>query len=178
MQAIIDNLSGRMVKSNDDQVIKHLEAIVPSKWPEDVDYPPWLEGELMVEGLCERFHVSTNNIIPSYREYYSDPRLVPKKVQKVLIQGMLNTIPISSSKDERGFSQMNLVYSYLRSRLTVENISSLLFIFINGPPPHLWNAERALNKWLLQHRSSNDNQSRSIKCQKVEDLNSVEKLFT
>ena len=40
-----NNLSGRMVKSNDDQVIKHLEAIVPSKWPEDVDCPPWFEEE-------------------------------------------------------------------------------------------------------------------------------------
>ncbi|KAF0747864.1 E3 SUMO-protein ligase KIAA1586-like [Aphis craccivora] len=57
---------------------------------------------------------------------------------------------------------MNLICSDLRSRLTVTNISSLMFININGPPVAIWNPTNYVKLWLIKHRFSNDNRSRKV----------------
>ena len=45
----------------------------------------------------------------------------------------VQTLPISTAACERGFSQMNIVCSDLRSSLTVAHMSFLMFIGIVGP---------------------------------------------
>ena len=46
----------------------------------------------------------------------------------------INTIPCSTAECERAFSAMNLISTNLRSNLTVNNLSNLMFIHINRPP--------------------------------------------
>ena len=116
--------------------MQDLSIVIPSKWPDDIENP-WLEGEASLEKLCERFKISLRGLIPSYREYVADPRKVPELLNSTVLQEILSTIPISSCEAERGFSQMNLVCTDHRVNLLIRNIASLLFISINGPPPHL-----------------------------------------
>ena len=91
--------------------------------------------------------------------YVDEARTIPNILNSLILQGVLNNIPISSSEAERSFSQLNIVCVEQRSNLWIKYIASLLFISINGPPPHLWNAESSANKWLLYHRSATDSQT-------------------
>eukprot|EP00795_Rhopilema_esculentum_P000923 gene923-10678_t len=109
LQALIDNMKARMLNASDGQAFKELEVFVPERWPSDVNVP-WLEGERLLVELCQRFTISNDGqgLIMAFRDYVSDPRKTPKSIEN-LIQGILYTIPISSTEAERGFSQMNLV---------------------------------------------------------------------
>ena len=98
---------------------------------------PWLEGENSIAKICGRFNIYSKDIATSFREFFSNPRIVPAEVDDKLIQGLLNVFPISSAEAERGFSKMNLIRSKMRSSMTIKHISSLTFISINGPPVHL-----------------------------------------
>eukprot|EP00795_Rhopilema_esculentum_P000919 gene919-10675_t len=109
LQALIDNMKARMLNASDGQAFKELEVFVSERWPSDVNVP-WLEGERLLVELCQRFTISNDGqgLIMAFRDYVSDPRKTPKSIEN-LIQGILYTIPISSTEAERGFSQMNLV---------------------------------------------------------------------
>ena len=157
IQALIDNINSRMLNSNNEAAIKNFGALIPDNCP-ILEYPPWLEGETAIQAICQRFQIPEYGIIPAFREYFNDPRKAPKIINDKLIQSIMYTIPVSSSEAERGFSQMNLVCSAIRSKLTVLHMytSSLLFISINGPPPHLWNADSSVSSWLLSHRYATD----------------------
>ena len=102
----------------------------------------------MVMQLGDKFNVSAQSMLASYGEYVADPRETPTIFHEVLTQGIMNTFPISSSEAERGFSKMNIICTVTRTRLTVDNICSLMFILINSPPPHLWNSNKAVSQWL------------------------------
>ena len=52
--------------------------------------------------------------------------MVPDSLKKVM--HLVATIPVSTAACERGFSRMNLVFTSLRSRLSVKHMSSLMFI--------------------------------------------------
>ena len=86
----------------------------------------------MVMQLCDKFNVSVQSILASYREYVVDPWETPTILEEVLTQEKMNTIPISSSEAERGLSKMNIICTDTRTRLAVDNICSLMFISING----------------------------------------------
>eukprot|EP00794_Sanderia_malayensis_P019804 gene19804-21744_t len=178
LQALIDNIKARMLDVNNEEALKQLEIFIPERWPSDVD-APWLQGEQQLIELCRRFHVSNDGqgLIMAFREYVSDPRKTPRCIGNV-IQEILYTIPISSSEAERGFSQMNLVCTPARSALAVKTLSSLIFISINGPPPNLWNAQDAVARWLLSHRSALAPERKKRVVKKIEDLNSLELIFT
>jgi hypothetical protein len=66
---------------------------------------------------------------------------------KTLVK-LLEVLPISSAKCERGFSQMNLQHTSSRNRLMTETVSDLLMICINGPPLSHWNATKYVVSWL------------------------------
>jgi hypothetical protein len=72
-------------------------------------------------------------MICGFREYL---QLQVKEMPKQLLQlkCTLETIAVSFSKCERGFSQMNLIVNPARSSLSVKTITSLLLIIIVGPP--------------------------------------------
>ena len=64
---------------------------------------------------------------------------------------------------------MNLVCTPARSALAVKTLSSLIFISINGPPPNLWNAQDAVARWLLSHRSALAPERKKRVVKKIED---------
>jgi hypothetical protein len=80
-------------------------------------------------------HVELNerDMIRGFREYL---QLQGKEITKQLLQLKLalETIYISSSECERGFSPINLIVTPARSSLSIKTITSLLFIKIVGPP--------------------------------------------
>jgi hypothetical protein len=49
---------------------------------------------------------------------------------------------------------MNLIISDLRNRLTIKNVSDLMFISINGPPVEDFNPRPYVKIWLRNHRSA------------------------
>ena len=170
IQALLDDINSRMLNSNNEAARKNFEATL--------EYPPWLERETAIYAICQRFQIPEYGIIPAFRKYFNDPRKVPKIINEQLIQSIMYNILVSSSETERGFSRVNLVCSPIRSKLMVLYMSSLLFISINGPPPHLWNADSSLSSWLLSHRYATDTRSKKAKLASLGDLNSIKRLFT
>lgn len=65
-----------------------------------------------------------------------------------------NILPTTTSECERGFSDMNLTITDLRTRLTIENVSDLMFISINGSPVEDFNPRPYVKIWLRNHRSA------------------------
>ena len=90
-------------------------------------------------------------MIRGFREYILEKTYLEKLLP--LIQ-TLNTIPISSSKCERGFSQMNLIATPTRASLKTKTILALLFIKIIGPPLILFDPSKYVELWLLKGRHS------------------------
>ena len=176
IQVLIDNVSARLSIETQEPCLKLIDVLYPENWPEDYDIP-WLEGENTIRHLCERFFIPQEGIIPSFREYMSNPMKVPGQIQKSMIYGLAMMIPVSSSEAERGFSQMNLVSTSSRSVLTIQNVSSLLFIGVNGPPSHLWDPVPSLAEWSKRHYHATDNLSRKRIAVMEKDLTSVEKVF-
>ena len=111
----------------------------------------------------------------AFRDYVSDPLKTLNPIEHMM-QGILHTIPIGSSEAERGFSQLNLVYTPARSTLAITTLPSLQFIGINGPTPNLWNAQESLSRSLVSHRSAMapERKRRNVK---IKDLNAVELMF-
>ena len=52
---------------------------------------------------------------------------------------IVNTMAVISAEAERGFSVMNLNVTKPRNQFTVNNISNLIVINMNGLPCNMWN---------------------------------------
>jgi len=178
LQALIDNIKARLLNASNENAVKQLEVFAPERWSSEIS-APWFEGEKLLVELRQRFSIACNEqeLVMAFRDYVSDPRKTPNPIEHMM-QGMLHTIPISSSEAERGFSQLNLVYTPTRSTLAITTLSSLLFIGINGPPPKLWNAQESLSRWLVSHRSAMAPERKRRNVKTKEDLNAVELMFT
>ncbi|KAK9745506.1 hypothetical protein QE152_g6844 [Popillia japonica] len=55
---------------------------------------------------------------------------------------------------------MNLITSPTRTRLTIEHISALMFIKLNGPNIRTWKPEYYVRTWLRRHRTADDTRTR------------------
>ena len=64
----------------------------------------------------------------------------------------VKAISISTAECERGFSQLNLIMTDVRNSLSVETLSSLLYIRIVGPPFSLFKPEKYIRNWLSRGR--------------------------
>ena len=174
IQALIANISTRLLNVADTSCIKSFEVLFPEFWPE-VETPR-KKGEEIVKSICDRFLLDSTRVAFDFREYHSNPRKVPKSIQR-LIDSVVKIIPISSSEAERGFSQMNITMTPRRNSLTINNTSALLFISVNGPPCHLWSPMRAFNEWQRLHRLATDQQSRKVTPKGYPDLSPIQKYF-
>ncbi|XP_060871359.1 E3 SUMO-protein ligase KIAA1586-like [Metopolophium dirhodum] len=88
----------------------------------------------------------------------------------------LNILPTSTADCERGFSDMNLTITDLRTRLNIENVSDLMFISINGPSVADFNPRPYIKIWLRDHRSAVST-PRGKERKEIDDENKMQKLF-
>ena len=100
----------------------------------------WLEtnfGREEILSLCERYNFEASEVLAGFNEFLiSNGRITLASLKPLL--DILYTVPISTAECERGFSQMNLISSDLRSSLTTRNLSNLMFIKLNGPHFENW----------------------------------------
>ena len=155
-------MKNRLINSPEASFLCDIQATIPDKWPSN-GKTPWLKGENSITKICDRFNIYSKDIVTLFREFFCNTRIVPAEVDEKLIQGLLNVFPISSAEAERGFSKVNLICSKMRSSMTTKHLSSLMFISINGPPVHFWDAKYATSKWIQKHKSASDNKTRKYK---------------
>ena len=89
----------------------------------------------------------------SFRDFKSDPSL-PMTTPLLTLRHAVETFAVSSAECERGFSKMNAIVTPLRSLLRIENVSSLMFINIVGPPLASWDPTKFVRKWVARRRSA------------------------
>ena len=123
VQALVDNVKARMINERESEFLNDSQTLVPERW-RHAEETPWVAGEDMILRICRRFNIKTNNIVTSYREFSSDPRTTNPLIQEKLVKGLLEIIPIRSAEAERGFFQLNLICTKLRSSLSVSHLSS------------------------------------------------------
>ena len=104
-----------------------------------------IRGEEEVKRVSRRFELSEFESLVNFRTRNASSDLIKT----------LNILPTTTSECERGFFDMNLTLTDLRTHLTIENVSDLIFISINDPPVEEFNPQPYVKIWLRDHRSAN-----------------------
>lgn len=156
--SLCNNLHSRLLDNNENEtlILSDIQILNKNTWPKDIDIR---HGEHEIQRLGRRFLLNTSDLIQGMRNFIHT-NTINEDINKLNI--LINTLPVSTAECERGFSLMNIICSDLRSKLTIKNISNLMFININGPPLNTWNPTKYVQSWLLQHRSADDNRSRKV----------------
>ena len=148
-QSLSDSLSARLMPERDKSFCDALSVLLPNTWPE-VTPPEYGENELKT--VCKRVRVSyTGSLKNSYR-FFKDSQGVDKCVEMQCLLNAIDTVPCSTAECERGFSEMNIVCSDMRSSLTVSHISSLMFVSLVGPPFDRFQPDDYTRSWLAKGR--------------------------
>ena len=160
-QSLIDHLKVRLMcdEQQEKELLNQIDVLNYQKWPSSLS-SPWPLGEEKLENLCTRFKLNFKNAQNGFRDYidYEGGENIPAELKPIIT--CINTLPVTSADCERGFSTMNIIMTDLRNSLLMQHVSSLMFISLVGPPLHLWDPLPCVQKWLLSHRSADDNQSR------------------
>ena len=144
------------------ELLLQIDCINPEKWPSGVD-SPWCDGERRFELLCKRLKIPfTTSLLTDFRDFIDNPNTTPRSV--TFIHSVVNTLPVSSSDCERGFSSMNNVCTDLRNKLTTMHVSELVFLSLVGPPLSQFNPQPYVTAWLKHHRSADDTRTRKAVC--------------
>ncbi|XP_044293086.1 PR domain-containing protein 11 isoform X2 [Varanus komodoensis] len=133
------------------QIFEHLEA-VPSFSTEINREGMDSRGSLLMEWRELKVDYYTKNgfkdLIGHICKYRQRFPLLNKIIQ------ILKVLPTSTACCEKGRSALQRVRKNNRSRLTLEQLSDLLTIAVNGPPIANFEAKRALDSW-FEEKSSN-----------------------
>jgi len=141
-------------------LLNGINFINPDTWPEDIETNV-LYGETEVSFLCRRFTLPTRQTIQEFREFkdnggkYVSNSLFPLKKA-------VSTLVVSTAECERGFSQMNVIMSPIRTSLAISRLFKLLFIKCAGLPLNRFSPLPQVKTWLTKgHCSSDDTKARS-----------------
>ncbi|XP_039767355.1 PR domain-containing protein 11 isoform X3 [Ornithorhynchus anatinus] len=133
------------------QILEHLEAI-PSFSREVCREGADPRGALLTEWRELKADYYTKNgfkdLIGHVGKYKQRFPLLNKVIQ------ILKVLPTSTACCEKGRSALQRVRKNHRSRLTLEQLSDLLTIAVNGPPIAHFDAKRALDSW-FEEKSGN-----------------------
>lgn len=147
-EALKTSIETRLLDDKDVELATTLEVMDTKTWPTKL---PITFGENEMRKLASRFKLNERQLITGLREYiYS--RELPESLNPV--KQSIDSVAISSSECERGFSQMNLIITPLRSSLNIRTVSGLMFLKINGPPLRLFDPEKYVNSWLVSGHHS------------------------
>jgi hypothetical protein len=154
LQCIIDSMKQRLFDDSEkhSELMSDMRILNPSHWPES---PGVRHGEGQITRLRKMFRLSERENVIAMRDFV-DTRVLPKHL--VQLKNCIESLSCSTAECERGFSQMNLIVIDLRTCLTVQHVSELLFININGPPFELFNPKPYVLSWCINHRNALDNQ--------------------
>ncbi|XP_060118983.1 PR domain-containing protein 11 isoform X2 [Heteronotia binoei] len=133
------------------QIFEHLES-VPTFSTEVSREGMDTRGSLLMEWRELKVDYYTKNgfkdLISHICKYRQRFPLLNKIIQ------ILKVLPTSTACCEKGRSALQRVRKNNRSRLTLEQLSDLLTIAVNGPPIANFEAKRALDSW-FEEKSSN-----------------------
>ncbi|XP_054826770.1 PR domain-containing protein 11 isoform X2 [Eublepharis macularius] len=133
------------------QIFEHLES-VPSFSTEVSREGMDTRGSLLMEWRELKVDYYTKNgfkdLISHICKYRQRFPLLNKIIQ------ILKVLPTSTACCEKGRNALQRVRKNNRSRLTLEQLSDLLTIAVNGPPIANFEAKRALDSW-FEEKSSN-----------------------
>lgn len=103
--------------------------------------------------LCT--HVTEDDPVNFWSHFLNMDTVIWGSELKKLIQTILS-IPISTADVERGFSILTHTKYDRRSRLTVDNLRSLLFLRVNGPTIGSFDANRYAKAWIRSGHMATD----------------------
>ncbi|RXM28054.1 hypothetical protein EOD39_10086 [Acipenser ruthenus] len=116
-----------------------IKILIPSVWQRPL---PDFYGEDRVREL----NICFSGVKQEYRDFKEQPEL---HVQQILLKltNAVDTLAVSNAECERGFSEINDIVTPLRKRLTIEHVSSQIFISLVGPPLNSWASTKYVKKW-------------------------------
>jgi hypothetical protein len=117
-------LRKKLLDSEDTDLPDCVKVVDPKQWPEDVGSRVTY-GETDIRELSQIFRLSEREMIRCFREFLEE--------KKNSLKCDLDSIAISSSECERGFSQMNLIVTPSKASLLTKTTLALLFVIIVGP---------------------------------------------
>jgi hypothetical protein len=121
-QALADSMFARLMPESDKDFCRAVEVLDQSNLPAEMS-PEY--GEAQVKVLCNKFGFSFSEIKTAFRTFKdTSGGVVPIELKR--LQNCIETIPVSTAACERGFSEMNIVSTALRTRLTVQHSTCLL----------------------------------------------------
>jgi len=154
-QALSDSMAARLLPESERALCSSVAVLDSSTWPFEMSPE---NGESDLRLLYEKFCMPYSELKMSFRCFRDSGGTVKSHTLQSLCN-RVKTIPISTAECERGISKMNIVCSSLRSRLTVEHLSSLMFISLCGPPVRLWLPLTYVKSWLdSNHRDATSSQ--------------------
>ena len=74
LQELIDNVKARLLNASNENAIKQLEVLAPTRWPSEIS-APWFEGVKLLVQLCRRFSIVSNEreLVMAFKDNISDP---------------------------------------------------------------------------------------------------------
>lgn len=171
MRSLAANLEKRLMScnKNNEALLSAINVLDPLQWPRDCKLT---YGQEDIIFLCDLFHLNEfeATIRRGLCEYigiiketgFTGNKEPPAALSR--LTNAVNTIVVSSADCERGFSQMNILATPVRSSLTIKTLSSLMFIKIVGPPPIHFDPSLYVRKWITKkHCLSDDSKARRRK---------------
>lgn len=156
VRSVSNAMERRLLPERDVPFLRDLSVLEPAKWPLE---PNIHYGEEEINRLCSRFRIDNNAAMRGMRKFidnkdsYADT--VPDQLKELV--RAVKTLPVSTAECERGFSALNKVITSKRSKLSVKNVSSLLFLKINGSPLGSFNPTAFVRTWgVCGHREAMD----------------------
>ena len=108
--------------------------------PEEVMYE-WQDAKLFIADLPPARRQM------AWRDILAEPELAAKFPNLTHIVEVLLVLPLSTAACERGFSCMKQVKTDWRASLSVDMLTKLMFIVLNGPAPSEYEAAGAVKAW-------------------------------
>jgi hypothetical protein len=171
LQAVVDNMKVRFP----DQLLLGAGAVLsPSSWPSNEDELA-VYGDSEVIKLARLLQVDTVKAVDQFRIFKNDRRKVGIVLSNLMQR--VELIPLSSAECERGFSLMNLNADPVRNQLSIQTLSSLIFIKVNGPKPEDYKPDHYVQQWLTVGHHSSTDRATGKKCQSQKHVSPMAFLF-
>lgn len=155
IQSLIDNIVARFP----DEILRAGAVLSVSSWPQEENAKA-LFGDREVIDLAHLLRVDALTALDEFRQYKRNCRVIGSSLSKILPR--IELLPVSAAECERGFSCMNANATDNRNQLSVNTLSALIFIKVNGPSPSHFSANSFVEEWLKRGRhASTDMPSRA-----------------